>query len=70
MNKARPAPTVISATQLQREAGKILLRSHKHGEHFIVERAGFPVVVILPLKDYPATTHSASVSKRPIASCA
>ena len=60
MKRTKSAPTVISATQLQREVGKILLRAHKHGEHFIVERSGFPVVVIVPIKDYPGTTRSSS----------
>jgi prevent-host-death family protein len=53
MEKSKSVATITAST-LQREVGNVLRRAAKDGEHIIVERGGFPVVVILPLADYRA----------------
>ena len=50
MPKAKP--TIITATEMQKKSGEIIRRAHKEGEHFIVERDGYPVVAIIPIDDY------------------
>lgn len=45
-------PTVVTATELQRTYATILKRCYKHKECFIVERAGFPVAIVLPIDEY------------------
>lgn len=46
------SPTTITATELQKHSGQILRRTHQDGEHFVVERAGYLVVAIIPVADY------------------
>jgi len=48
----QPKTSTITATTLQREVGTVLRRVGSKGEHLIVERDGFPMVVIIPLGDY------------------
>lgn len=50
MPKAKP--TTITATEMQKKSGEIIRRAHKDGEHFIVERDGYPVVAIVPVGEY------------------
>ena len=45
-------PTVITATELKHKSGEIMRRAAQDGEHFIVERARYPIVVILAVQDY------------------
>ena len=45
-------PTVITATELKHKSGEIIRRAAQDGEHFIVERAGYPIVVILAVQTY------------------
>jgi prevent-host-death family protein len=44
--------TTVNATQLQRETGSVLRRVAKDQEHITVEHNGFPIAVILSLRDY------------------
>jgi prevent-host-death family protein len=45
-------PTIITATEMQKKSGEIIRRAHKGGEHFIVERDGYPVVAIVRVDEY------------------
>lgn len=51
-NKPRSTLTSISSTALQRDFGGIIRRVHNNKERFLVERDGFPMIVILPVSDY------------------
>ncbi len=53
-NKPGPPLTPISSTTLQRDFGGIIRRVHNNQERFLVERDGFPMMVILPVSDYEA----------------
>ena len=44
--------TKITATDLQRKSGQLLRRTFKDGEYFIIERAGYPVAVLIPMETY------------------
>lgn len=44
--------TTITATQMHLERGKIIKRCFKKKEHFIVEKDGVPLVVIIPIDEY------------------
>jgi prevent-host-death family protein len=45
-------PVTIPATTVHRNFSDIIRRAHSGKEHFIVERDGLPVVVILPMAEY------------------
>lgn len=45
-------PTVITSTQLAFDRSAILRRVYKDKTHFVVEKNGLPVAVILPVDDY------------------
>ena len=45
-------PTVITATQMQQKSGWILKQAFQQGQHFVVERGGYPVVAIIPIQEY------------------
>jgi prevent-host-death family protein len=45
-------PTVITATELQQKSGQILRRIFQDREHFIIERGGYPIAVVIPVQDY------------------
>lgn len=57
MSKLQP----ISATELSRHSGEIIKRVVINDEHLLVERNGFPLVVIIPVHEYNAR-HSASAA--------
>mgnify|MGYP001451346835 CR=1 FL=1 len=46
--------TTITASDLQRASGSVLKRVALGGEHLIIERAGYPVAVILSYPEYEA----------------
>ena len=50
--------TTITATEMQHKSGEIIRRAYTDNEHFIVERSGYPMVVIIPLAHYRALTDS------------
>jgi prevent-host-death family protein len=56
MTLSKPKLQSVSATYVQRQIGRVFRRVAKDGEHLIVERGGFPFVVILPLHDYQKLT--------------
>ena len=43
---------VVTASELQRASGKVLKRVALGQEHLIVERAGYPVAVMLSYSEY------------------
>lgn len=45
-------PITISATDLNRRSGELLKRVVVDGEHFLIERNGYPLAVIIPLEVY------------------
>lgn len=47
-------PVSITATEAKTQFGAISRRVFKDGEHFIVERDGMPVMIMLPVADYNA----------------
>ncbi|MBZ0300045.1 MAG: type II toxin-antitoxin system Phd/YefM family antitoxin [Anaerolineae bacterium] len=49
-------PSVISSTTLQREVGRVTRRVNRNKEHIIVERDGFPIVVMIPIDEYEQLT--------------
>jgi prevent-host-death family protein len=44
----------ITASDLQRESGKVLKRVALGKEHLVIERAGYPVAVLLSYPEYEA----------------
>lgn len=44
----------ITASDLQRASGSVLKRVALAGEHLIIERAGYPVAVLLSYPEYEA----------------
>ena len=58
-SQATPTLEIISSTQLQRNLGETLRRVFKDKQHFIVERDGLPVLVMLPVADYEALRRKA-----------
>lgn len=45
---------VITASDLQRSSGKVLKRVAVGNEHLVIERAGYPVAVLLSYQEYEA----------------
>ena len=45
---------VITASDLQRSSGKVLRRVAVGNEHLVIERAGYPVAVLLSYQEYEA----------------
>ena len=43
---------VIKASELQRSSGKILKRVAVGNEHLVIERAGYPVAVMISFQEY------------------
>jgi prevent-host-death family protein len=37
---------------MHRRRGEIIKRCYRDNEHFIVERAGYPIAAIVPIADY------------------
>ena len=50
-------PTTITATELQQQSGSIIRRAFG-GEHIVVERSGYPMVVVISVDDYEQLTQS------------
>lgn len=46
--------TTITASDLQRASGSVLKRVALGGEHLVIERAGYPVAVLLSYQEYEA----------------
>ena len=44
----------ITASDLQRASGSVLKRVALGGEHLVIERAGYPVAVLLSYQEYEA----------------
>jgi prevent-host-death family protein len=44
--------SVIKASELQRSSGKVLKRAAIGNEHLIIERAGYPVAVMISFQEY------------------
>ena len=59
-------PTIISATELNRHSGDILRRVALHGEHFLIDRDGYPLAVILAVGEYNdyARAHGAGIRSK------
>ncbi|MCX6031835.1 MAG: type II toxin-antitoxin system prevent-host-death family antitoxin [Chloroflexi bacterium] len=49
MNKE---PEIISVTDLRGRAREILESAHFRGKHYLVERAGQPMVVVMGVEEY------------------
>ncbi|MCZ7673639.1 MAG: type II toxin-antitoxin system Phd/YefM family antitoxin, partial [Chloroflexi bacterium] len=45
---------VIKASELQRSSGKVLKRAAVSNEHLVIERAGYPVAVMISFQEYEA----------------
>ena len=45
---------VIKASELQRSSGKVLKRVAVGNEHLVIERAGYPVAVMISFQEYEA----------------
>ncbi len=45
-------PATITASDLKVKTGEMLRRVGVNGEHLIVERGQFPIVVLIPIADY------------------
>ncbi|MCL4803931.1 MAG: type II toxin-antitoxin system prevent-host-death family antitoxin [Anaerolineae bacterium] len=46
--------STITASDLQRASGSVLKRVALGGEHLVIERAGYPIAVILSYQEYEA----------------
>jgi prevent-host-death family protein len=49
-------PATITATEAKNRFGEVIRRVYKNGETLIVERSGLPVVVIMSVPHYQATS--------------
>ena len=52
MAARKSMPVTISASQVHRKFGDLIRRAFSGKEHFIVEKDGLPVVVILSMAEY------------------
>jgi prevent-host-death family protein len=52
MSSQKSTPVTIPATEVRRNLGNILKRTFTGREHFIIEREGFPVAVLLSMQEY------------------
>jgi len=52
LSKKKPNISRINATEARQYFGKVIQRAHSGDEHFVVEKNGLPVVVILSISDY------------------
>lgn len=43
---------VVTATEAKNRFGEMLKGAYQRAEHLVVERAGIPVAVIVPIQDY------------------
>lgn len=50
----------LSSTDLQRNFGDTIRRVYNNKEHLVIERAGLPVAVMLPMSEYEALTKNRS----------
>ena len=46
--------TTVTATQMHKMRGEIIKRCFRDKEHFIIEKDGLPLVVIIPFDQYQA----------------
>jgi prevent-host-death family protein len=44
--------TVVRMTQLHRQLGQVIRRVARSDEHFVVEKGGLPVAVLLSMQEY------------------
>jgi prevent-host-death family protein len=44
--------TVLRMTQLHRQLGQVIRRVARSDEHFVVEKGGLPVAVLLSMQEY------------------
>lgn len=47
-------PRTISATDLHQRRGAILKDCAIQGTHYVIEKDGFPIAVLVPMQDYVA----------------
>jgi prevent-host-death family protein len=52
----------ITASDLQRASGSVLKRVALGGEHLVIERAGYPVAVLLSYQEYEALMRERAVA--------
>jgi prevent-host-death family protein len=53
----------LSATELHRQLGQVIRRCFRDKDHFVIERGGAPLVVIIPIDDYQRHFTEATSSK-------
>jgi prevent-host-death family protein len=46
--------TIVTATELKQNSGALIKQAAQEGTHFIIERNGYSVAVLIPFKDYEA----------------
>jgi prevent-host-death family protein len=56
---------VVTASELQRASGKVLKRVALGQEHLIVERAGYPVAVMLSYAEYELLLRAQASQSQP-----
>jgi prevent-host-death family protein len=56
---------VVTASELQRASGKVLKRVALGQEHLIVERAGYPVAVMLSYAEYELLLRAQALQSQP-----
>jgi prevent-host-death family protein len=44
--------TVIGATEVRNQFGKLLKEVHRGEKHFVVEKAGIPVAALISMREY------------------
>ena len=52
MSSQQSMPVTIPATKVRRNFGDLIQRTYSGREHFIVEKGGLPVVVIISMAEY------------------
>lgn len=52
----------ITASDLQRASGSVLKRVAVGGEHLVIERAGYPVAVLLSYQEYEALMRERAIA--------
>ncbi len=50
--KNKPTVRIVTATEAKNRFGEMIQNAYLRDEHLIVQRAGIPVVAIVPMQDY------------------
>lgn len=61
MPPKKPVMSKINATEARQKFGNVIQRAFRGDEHFVVEKNGLPVVVILSVQEYEDLRQAAAL---------